>query len=383
MTSVRSVADDGPQPSRFVAEIAGGDAQVTHRAGRPPRPLSVPGLVARLRSTAVDRAAPPQLRAAATRRLAVLAGAADAAGRPLVPAADPSSWWGVREPTHAPEAVRPADEPVALSGSQLTALGRCPLRWFLGHEARGDVAHTTALGFGSLVHALADGVARAEVPARLDALEQLLAPVWPELGYEAQWQAAAESADASAALAAFLRWHGGRSGRTLVASEHDFDLEVPAGEDRVRLRGSFDRVEVDDGGQVHVVDLKTQKTVTARAELALHPQLGVYQLAAATGALDSVPDEVRTRTGLPPAGTPAPVAGAELVQLRARSSSGDAKVQGQAPLAPGDDWVTERLQAAVAVVRGEAFHPLRGSQCRTCTFRSLCPADDEGGQVLP
>ena len=202
------------------------------------------------------------------------------------------------------------------------------MRWFLGHEARGDVAHTTALGFGSLVHALADGVARAEVPARLDALEQLLAPVWPELGYEAQWQAAAESADASAALAAFLRWHGGRSGRTLVASEHDFDLEVPAGEDRVRLRGSFDRVEVDDGGQVHVVDLKTQKTVTARAELALHPQLGVYQLAAATGALDSVPDEVRTRTGLPPAGTPArgrrrrARAAAGPLQLRRREGPG-------------------------------------------------------------
>lgn len=383
VTATRSVADDGPQPSRFVAEVAGGDAQVVHRAGRPARPLSVPGLVARLRATAVDAAAPPALRAAAARRLAVLAGATDGAGRALVPAADPAQWWGVREPTRAPAPVRPDDVPVALSGSQLTSLGRCPLQWFLGHEARGEVARSTALGFGSLVHALADGVARQEVPARLDALEELLAPVWPELGYEAQWQAAAESADAAATLTAFLRWHQSRPERSLVVTEHAFDLELPVDEDRVRLRGSFDRVEVDDGGQVHVVDLKTQKSATPAAELAEHAQLGVYQLAASAGGLDTVPEDVRARSGLPLVGAPLRVAGAELVQLRARDSAGNAKVQTQPSIDPDDDWVRERLRAAVAIVRGERFHPVRGGHCRTCSFRSVCPVDDEGGQVLP
>jgi superfamily I DNA/RNA helicase/RecB family exonuclease len=382
VTATRSVADDGPQPSRFVTEVAGGEECVTHRAGRPPRPLSVAGLVARLRSTAVDTAANPALRAAATRRLAVLAAAVDSGGRALVPAADPAVWWGLRNLTQAATPVRPDGAPLALSGSQLTALGRCPLQWFLGHEAHGDVARSTALGFGSLVHALADGVARAEVPARLEALQELLAPVWPELGYEAQWQAAAESADAAATLAAFLRWHEGRPERGLVVSEHAFDLELPVGEDRVRLRGSFDRVEVDEAGEVHVVDLKTQKSATPGAELAAHPQLGVYQLAAASGGLDTVPDADRARSGLPPAGTPPRVAGAELVQLRARSGAGEAKVQAQPPVDPDDDWVAARLRAAVGIVRGERFHPVRGGHCRTCSFRSVCPVDDEGGQVI-
>ena len=332
----------------------------------------------------MDRAAPPQLRAAATRRLAVLAGAADAAGRPLVPAADPSSWWGVREPTHAPEAVRPADEPVALSGSQLTALGRCPLRWFLGHEARGDVAHTTALGFGSLVHALADGVARAEVPARLDALEQLLAPVWPELGYEAQWQAAAESADASAALAAFLRWHGGRSGRTLVASEHDFDLEVPAGEDRVRLRGSFDRVEVDDGGQVHVVDLKTQQEPSPRV-----PSSPCTPSSAST----SSPPRRVPWTRCPTRSAPAP--GSRPPAPRRRSPAPSSCSCGPAP-APATRRSRDRHRSRRATTGSPngcrrqlpSCAVRRSTRCAAASaapapFRSLCPADDEGGQVLP
>ncbi len=382
VTAVRSVADDGPQPSRFLTELAGPDG-VRHHPGRPPRPLSAAGLVARLRATAVDAGAAPALRAAATRRLAVLAAAQDGAGRALVPAADPSSWWGVRPETRSAVTVRPADEPVALSGSQLAALGRCPLQWFLGHEAHGDVARSTALGFGALVHALADGVARQQVPAELGALTGLLGPLWPELGHEAPWQAAAESADAAASLAAFLRWHAGRPERTLVATEHGFDLEVPVDDDRVRLRGSFDRVERDASGAVHVADLKTGRTAASRAELAEHVQLGAYQLAVRAGALDSLADEVRAAAGLPAPGEPVQVAGAELVQLRARGSDGSAKVQAQPPVDPDADWVLDRLRAAVTMVREERFHPVVGTHCRTCSFRPVCPADSEGGALLP
>jgi hypothetical protein len=98
VSAVRSSHDDGAQPSRLLAEIAGDDDAVGHVVGRPARPLSVSGLVAHLRATAVVGALPAPLRAAATRRLAALATATDDDGRPLVPAAHPDRWWGLLDP---------------------------------------------------------------------------------------------------------------------------------------------------------------------------------------------------------------------------------------------------------------------------------------------
>ncbi|HEY7859538.1 MAG TPA: ATP-dependent DNA helicase [Candidatus Nanopelagicales bacterium] len=382
VTAVRSAADDGLQPSRFLDDVAGPEVPVRHVAGRPARPLSVSGLVANLRSAAVDAQVSPALRAAAARRLAVLAGARDATGRALVPAADPVSWWGIRETTSAPAPVRPVDTALKLSGSQVSAVRTCPLRWFLDHEIRATVTRSTALGFGSLVHALADAVARDVLPADLATLDAALDSVWGELGFEAAWQSTAERAEASRALARFLIWHQGRPDRTLVASELRFDVTVPGGEHGVRLTGSFDRVELDADGAVHVADLKTQKSPPSKAELVQHPQLGVYQLAVAHGALD--PGDARS--GSPEGGTAPVVAGAELVQLRGEERDGRPKVQSQPALEQSEDggnWVLSELAAVEEMVRAERFHPLPGTWCRTCAFRSVCPADLEGAGVLP
>jgi RecB family exonuclease len=347
----------------------------------------VADLVSRLRCTAVDPAAPVPLRAAATRRLAVLAAATGVTGRPLVPAADPERWWGLAEPTASAVPVRPAVSALALSGSQLSTITSCPLRWFLEHEARGDVVQGTAMGFGSVLHALADAVAKRRLEADAGVLGERLDEVWDELAFEAPWQAAAERAEAGAALSRFLTWHDGRPDRRLVASEHEFDLAVPIGDQGVRLVGSFDRVEVDAAGDVHVVDLKTQKSKVANADLPRHPQLGVYQLAVAAGALDSVPDDVRDRNGLTPAGAAPVVAGAELVLLRIGPAGGSPAVQSQPPLAAsgteGGSWVTEALSGVEEMVRAERFHPTPGTACRVCAFRSVCPAVDEGAPVIP
>ncbi|MDA8436688.1 MAG: PD-(D/E)XK nuclease family protein, partial [Actinomycetales bacterium] len=387
VTAVRSPLDDGAQPSRFVEEVRGepGARGVTsgHVTGRPPRPLSVPGLVARLRATAVDPSRPAELRAAAVRRLAVLAHATDDDGRPLVAAAHPDRWWGLHDSTSAPVPVRPPDRALDLSGSQLSALVGCPLRWFLEHEVHAQVARSSALGFGSIVHVLADAVAREELPADPELLDARIDQVWADLGFEALWQSRAERRAASEAVHRFLHWHLGRDGRTYVASEHPFEVTVPVGEQGVRLRGSFDRVEVDAGGAVHIADLKTQKSPVARDDLAQHPQLGVYQLAVRAGALDALPDHVRDRAGLGPAGEPPVVAGAELVLLRL-GTDGAPQVQAQPALGEGVTWVEVALADADGTVRAETF-PARPSApgCRTCDVRVACPAYDEGREVLP
>ena len=111
VTAVASQDDDGEQPSRFLAELG---VHERHLQGRPVRPLSMAGLVAELRRTVADPAQPEGLRTAAAHRLARLAG--ERVGeRPLVPQADPATWWGTRAATRSDVPLRPADVPVTLS----------------------------------------------------------------------------------------------------------------------------------------------------------------------------------------------------------------------------------------------------------------------------
>lgn len=377
VTAVKAPAEDGDQPSRFLTELGVTPKDVT---GRPRRPLAVPALVAELRATTVDPAASPALRDAAARRLARLAALTDDEDRPLVPAAHPQRWWGLYEPTASAVPLRDRDRPVALSGSALDQLANtCSLQWFLGREVKADAPSTAAQGFGNVVHVLADEVASGRTPADLAVLMERLDSVWDALAFDAPWKSRQEKDNARAALERFLRWHTtDRGGRAAVATEHDFDVTLDAGEYAVRIRGSMDRVEADPQGRAYVVDFKTGKGAPTRDEVARHPQLAVYQLAVREGAVDEVFDGVRPETG-----------GAELVQLRqgaAKKDGGDEvpKIQAQQPLDGGTsgEWVGDLLATAAGRVLDERFAPATGEHCKRCSFRSACSARPEGRQTV-
>jgi RecB family exonuclease len=201
--------------------------------------------------------------------------------------------------------------------------------------------------------------------------------VWNALAFDAPWKSAQEKEHARVALERFLRWHVlERGGRTPVASEHDFDVTLKAGDYEVRIRGSMDRVEADGEGRAYVVDFKTGKQAPTGAEVARHPQLAVYQLAVREGAVDGVFDGVRPEPG-----------GAELVQLRlgaAKRDGGEAlpKVQAQEPLGDDGEWVGELLATAAGKVLDERFTPTAGQHCTHCAFRSSCSARPEGRHVV-
>lgn len=373
VTAVKAPADDGDQPSRFLTELGVEPRDVT---GRPRRPLAVAALVAELRATTADPAASDALRDAAAHRLARLAALTDDEGQALVPAAHPSRWWGLDEPTRSAVPLRDRDQPVTLSGSALDQLANtCALQWFLGREVKADAPATAAQGFGNVVHVLADEVASSRTPADLDVLMERLDSVWNGLAFDAPWKSEQEKDQARAALERFLRWHVlDRGGRTPAASEHDFDVTLEAGEYAVRIRGSMDRVEEDAEGRAYVVDFKTGKSAPTKDEVATHPQLAVYQLAVREGAVDEVFDGRRPEPG-----------GAELVQLRQpapKKEGGDAfpKVQSQEP--PAGEWVSDLLATAAGKVLDERFTPTTGTHCAHCTFRASCSAQPEGRQVV-
>ena len=381
VTAVAGTEGEGDQPSRFLTELG---VAVTVRPGRPRRPLTLAALVGELRRTGVDPEAAPELRAEAALRLARLADATDAQGRPLVPAAAPSSWWGMRPLSDAAAPVVVAGGPVALSGSQLGNVLACPRQWFLARRAQAETTRSSAASFGSVVHVLAQHSAGVQPdPAQLSAH---LASVWDQLAFDANWLSAVERVEAEAALARFLAWQAARSHRELLGTEVPFACEVGAGKARIRLTGTADRVEREPDGRIRIVDFKTGKRAPSAADVAVHDQLGVYQLAVAEGAFAAV-----TGPGVRPSG-------AELVYLRLADGPGDypqvftqASLDDQPfPLSGGPDpakpgcptWVHERLSEAAELITTERFEARVGPACRYCPFRGSCPAQSAGRQVV-
>lgn len=370
VTAVASSDDDGEQPSRFLHEL-GRDPM--HLVGRPRRPLSMGGLVAELRRTLADPDQPEPLRAAAARRLAALA-SAEVQGRPVAPAADPASWWGLRAPTRASRPVRPDNAPLTISASTLEGLVTCPAQWFLTREAGGAVVSSASQGFGKVVHAIADRVAKGEItsPVDVDAhLMPLVDEVWERLEFRTPWSRARERAAVRDALARFVAWHERPGARTVLVTEPRMQAEVTLPDGQVvRLHGYADRLELDEDGRVVVIDLKTGKYPPTGPQVERHSQLGLYQLAVEHGAAEEwVP--VTARPGRP--------GGAELVQLRHGTDL--PKVQRQAPPLEGPGFVEDQLVAAATLLRTEEFVARPGAHCDRCTFHALCP-DKTAGSVL-
>lgn len=367
VTCVAAADETGPQPSRFVAEFAAGagvDPVDGDRAGVVPD--TVAGVVARLRFHLDAAGSSPALRRVVAQRLTALQ-ARLPADQPWL--ADPDRGWGRRDWTCAPQPLIGVDEPVRVSGSMWTALEACPLAWFLSTHVHADPPTGSQSAFGSVVHAIADAVARGELAADPAILESTVRGAWSAMAFEADWQREAELIEAVAALTRFAQWHEDRSDRQLLASEADFQMEVNTSAGTALVRGRIDRLERSPQG-LHVIDLKTQRRPVPAAELSRHRQLALYQLAAGTGVVAGQEDEGEQVLALT----------AELVQLRLTDSkTGGPRVQTQSQIAPTQ--VTADLGDIVARMRAEDFAPSKGAACRYCAYCILCPLASTGREV--
>ena len=369
VTAVAAGADDGDQPSRFVGEL---HAHVTGQDGRtlpepdnrPRRALSLRGAVAELRRIGENTTSP----AVRTRVASALAAVVDQQG-----GAHPDRWWGLRDLTSSDEPMRDPEKPLGLSGSAVSTMEECPLKWFFSREAKGERGSSAAQGFGSIVHAIAAEVVRSGIDADPDQLAKHLDGIWSQLEHPATWIGEREHVAAVDAIVRFSRWHR-EHGREVLAAEHEFEVTVDVDGRSVLMRGSMDRVELSVDG-VHVVDLKTSKNPLQKKEIAEHPQLGFYQLAVERGAAAALP-------GVEAAGA----AGAELVQLRndEAGAPGYPKVQAQdGPRADEPFFAIEQLRRSVHALHEEDFVATASSKsCGYCQFQRVCPAQDEGATIL-
>lgn len=370
VTAVAGTEGESDAPSRFVAELG----------VRPRRPLktelpfSLSGLVAELRRTATSATVAEPLRRAATAELARLADTTDPAGRPIVAAAQPRNWWGVRELSTAAVV---GEQPIRLSPSQVSAALTCPRRYFLDRNS-GSGEPSLAATLGSLIHRLIqlatqEGWGIAE-------LRDELAAVWQRLPFEAAWFSASERVEVEQALARFVNWRAARDGE-LVAVEAGFRMELELDERAVELTGKIDWLERTSAG-LRVADFKTSRTTPTKAQVAGMDQLGIYQLAIASGALAEIAGS----------GWDQPES-ASAVYLRQAGRPEDTPKEFWQPSilerpflteesSPYATWVHQRVAAAAHVVAVGEYPATPGPHCQGCAFASSCPADPRGRQVL-
>ncbi|WP_210479353.1 ATP-dependent DNA helicase [Naasia sp. SYSU D00948] len=239
-------------------------------------PLTLRGLVGALRRTLSSD--PSSAGASALARLRDEA----------VPGADPDSWYGVLPPsTQRPLAdLEDPEVRVSVSPSKLATVEKSPLGWFV------DVMAATPSGFaasiGTVLHAAMEKL--STTPGADLSAQAVMAAVderWNEFSFESPWLEEYErrrTGRLAEGLADYLAAFE-RDGHRLLGAESEFEFEV----DRALVRGTIDRVELTADGAVVIVDLKTGRRWPAKDELPGHAQLGMYQLAAASGALPAIP----------------------------------------------------------------------------------------------
>lgn len=265
-----ATANDDEQPSPFIrlaGELAVDDADDGAH------PLSLRGMVGRLRRRLVTMGAPDAAEA--------LARLADAE----VEGADPSSWYGLLEPSTTDPLVD-LDDPeavVRVSPSRLETFEKSPLAWFVDTMAASPSG--LAAGIGTVVHAVMEEASTSD--DRDLSVERLWRGIerrWGELAFESPWLEEKErrrTRTLTAGVSEYLRDFE-RAGGVLLGSEGSFELRIG----RALVRGTIDRVERTPDGTVVIVDLKTGNRTPTAAEAEQHAQLGAYQLAMEHGAIE-------------------------------------------------------------------------------------------------
>ncbi len=279
---VTAVSSEETLPSPFLRFVVG-SAEVPPAETK--YPLSLRGLVGRLRRIAVDTTSADE-RATAGAALAKLA-------QNDVPGADPSSWYGLAPwSTEAP--LVDLDEPdarVRVSPSRLESFEMCGLHWLIGEL--GGSTSSTASNLGTIVHSVAEQVGLDDNPdISTDALWEGIEARWGELSFDSAWESDMEKRRArviAGRLSSYLNDFAAAGGR-LLSTEVGFELEVgPA-----ILAGKIDRVELLADGTAIIVDLKTgAREPISDAGVVDNAQLGAYQLAFESGSIESIPDGVR------------------------------------------------------------------------------------------
>ncbi len=258
-----------------------------------------------------------------------------------------------REPSERPVRRAPpalADGPLTLSHQQVADYLDCPAKYRYAHRIRIPTPPSHAMVYGRALHAAVQAFHRRQMahqPMSLAELQAELDGSWESVGFLTREHEEARRAAARDVLARF--WHAQQADPTVPAAVEQ-EFVVMLGRDR--LRGRYDRIDVDADGHVTITDYKSSDVrdpATAQRRSRESLQLSIYALAyeAQHGKL---PDTVALHfleSGLVGASQP-----------------GERRLE----------RAMERLGTAAEGIRSGSFRATPSmTRCGYCPFREICP----------
>lgn len=358
LTCIDQGSQGGDQPSRFIKDVQAGGIIPRTVAGYPKNRSSWSGLAANLRQTLADPHVSDALKVKAGQLIAEMGASVS-----------PQTWWGLQPLSKSLRPIRPTHKPIRMSGSSLDSLLQCPLKWFLDREVKAQVSRGAATAFGSIVHAIAEFVAKGELEQDQVQIQALISDSWRALAYEAEWQSEADLAQAYKAAELFLDYHN-LSPRVFKEAEGRYQTSLtvttPSGDqEEIELSGILDRVEMDDFGRLVAIDFKNVKTPPTKAEIAENGQLGIYQLLLRDQQAAALSENYADQDQI--------LVGAALVQLRVDASKPKVQAQEAIDFTQSPTWIEVKLGEAAEIIRTEAFTPRVNPSCRFCPYKTVCP----------
>lgn len=308
------------------------------------RPLTTNALVASLRrSLRTDRAdiAASLLSTLSTAEIAV---------------ANPENWLGSRPiSTEAP--LVGDNESVYISPSAAESFENCGLKWLLERNG-GSNGDSTAQLLGSVIHEYARlKVEGSDVTDQF--LFESLEKSWPLISDSTGWISNVQLKRAQKMLERFAQYHRTAT-RKVEGVELTFEFELGT----AKVRGSVDRLEVDNDGKFYVVDFKTGTAITKK-EAAKNLQLACYQLAVVLNAFEKKFEEPE-------------VSGSHLVFL-----GHDTKEVATRERTPIDvEVVKNNLVEIATAMSAPHFYAKKNEFCGFCPVKSSCPLHLEGRSVI-
>lgn len=243
---------------------------------------------------------------------------------------------------------------VRLSFSRVDAYRRCPTQFRFSYVDRLPGKPGPHLSFGTSIHAALEAFYDRKLP-RCPTEEELLGflyDAWDTTGFAGRDRE--EQLDFYRhAQTVLRRFHQREAPTYRLPADTEAWFELPVG-DEALVVGSIDRVDVDEAGELTVIDYKTNRKVRDRARVAGSLQLAIYALACehlygrlpAAVALDFVVPGIRVEVPL-----------ADLDLEGARTA------------------VVETARA----IREERYEPTPNPLCDWCDYRAVCPAWEPGG----
>ncbi|MEE9465797.1 MAG: ATP-dependent DNA helicase [Candidatus Neomarinimicrobiota bacterium] len=182
----------------------------------------------------------------------------------------------LRRTLETPEksAIPPTD-PLYLSASRITTYESCSLRYrfqYIDEIPQKDI-DSPAMTVGRIVHAVLEEYHRPDQAEGARAILDILDRRWDPAAFSFQQEAAQYRREAEEMLKVYAARSAVAKPQVLVV-EHRFEFQL----DSVQIRGVIDRIDLEPGGGIGLVDYKTGRSFLTPKKARQELQLGLYAI---------------------------------------------------------------------------------------------------------